>query len=399
MPRWKLALIAVGVVLLALLGWRLFAPAAPSAGSGFRGGGFDAPIPVTVVEAVRADVPVYLTALGTVQALNTVSVNAQVTGQLKALHFAEGDEIQAGTLLAEIDPRTFQAALDQAVARQNQDQAQLAASRSTLKRYEELGKQHFVSAQDLENQRQTVRQQEALVAADAAAVSSARTQLDYTRITAPITGVAGIRQIDVGNLVSASGAGIVTLTQVHPINVIFSLPQQDLAAVRAAGGENLQVTALDRADSHALAEGVLKVVDNSIDPQTGTFRLKAEFANEKTQLWPGQFVNVRLRTRTVQGALVIPVQAVQRGPDSNYVYRLEPDNTVSMQPIETAGEAGDGTVLVSSGVADGERVVTEGQFRLKPGAKVLALAPGETPPAPSADELQKAAGPGRRGGR
>jgi len=326
-----------------------------------------------------------------------VTVNAQVTGQLDAIHFTEGQEVRKGALLAEIDPRTFQATLDQALAKQQQDQAQLSASRSTLRRYEELIRRHFVSAQDLENQRQAVRQQEALVAADAAAVANARTQLGYTKIIAPITGVAGIRQIDVGNLVSANGSGIVSLTQVHPINVLFTLPQQDLGAVRAASGRNPPVTALDRIDTHALAEGVLTVIDNNIDPQTGTFRLKAEFANEDTQLWPGQFVNVRLQTQVVGDGLVIPVQAVQRGPDSNYVYKLADDDTVSVQAVTTGGDAGEGRVLVTHGLAAGERVVTEGQFRLKPGARVLPLAPGESAPAVAADAATaKAPNDGRR---
>jgi len=236
MSRWKLALVVILLLLACIVGWRIYHSHAAQA-SGARRGDADAAVPVTVVAAKVEDVPVYLTALGTVQALNTVAVNAQVSGQLKALHFAEGEEISAGALIAEIDPRTLQAALDQAGAKQKQDNAQLSASRSTLARYEELIKKNFVSAQDLENQRQTVRQQEALVAADAAAASSARTQLGYTRITAPITGVAGIRQVDVGNLVQANGSTIVTLTQVHPINIVFTLPEQNLDMVRtlAAG--------------------------------------------------------------------------------------------------------------------------------------------------------------------
>ena len=400
MSRWKLALAIVIVLVLGVLGWRLWHTTS-AAGDG-RGGGAkaEAPIPVTVVAAATRDVPVYLTALGTVDALNTVTVNAQVSGQLKAIHFTEGEEIKQGALIAEIDPRTLQSALDQADAKKKQDAAQLSASKSTLARYEELIKKSFVSAQDLENQRQVARQQEALVAADEAAASSARTQLSYARITAPITGVAGLRQVDVGNLVQANGStGIVVLTQVHPINVIFTLPQQDLDQVRGASTE-LPVTALDRSDSHAIAQGVLKVVDNTIDTATGTFKLKAEFPNPNSELWPGQFVNVQVQTKTVKGALVIPVQAVQRGPDSSYVYRLQPDSTVTMQTVETGGDAADSGVLVTSGLKAGDKVVTEGQFRLKPGAMVLPLAPGETAPAMTAEELKKAATPGaRRGGR
>lgn len=407
MSRWKTALVLLVLAALAVLGWRLLhRPGASAPGMHGGAGGADAPVPVTVVPVEQKDVPVYLTALGTVQALNTVTVSSQVTGQLKALHFAEGDEIEQGALIAEIDPRTFQAAVDQAVAKKNQDAAQLSASRSTLKRYEELIVKHFVSAQDLENQRQTVRQQEALVAADDAAISSARTQLGYTRITAPITGIAGIRQVDVGNLVTAnSSTGIVTLTQVHPINVIFTLPEQNLGEVRnGQGAAALAVTALDRTDAHALGDGVLKVIDNQIDSSTGTFKLKSEFGNENNALWPGQFVNVRLRIKTVSNGLVVPATALQRGPEGSYVYALQPDDTVAMKPVTPAGEAGDNGILIDSGVAAGDRVVTEGQFRLKPGSKVVALAPGQAAPQTSEAELSKLkeqdkGQPQRRGGR
>lgn len=414
MSRWKIALAVLVVLVVGLIGWRVMHGAAQSTSGrgGPRGGAGDAaPVPVTVVPVVQRDVPVYLTALGTVQALNTVTVNAQVSGQLKALHFAEGEEIKQGALIAEIDPRTFQSSLDQAEAKKKQDVAQLTASKSTLARYDELMKKNFVSGQDLENQRQTVRQQEALVAADEAAASSARTQLGYTRITAPITGVAGIRQTDVGNLVQAnSSTGIVTLTQVHPLNVIFTLPEQNLEQVR--GGQAtapLAVAALDRTDAHVIADGVLKVIDNQIDSTTGTFKMKSEFPNDKSALWPGQFVNVRMTLRTVTAGLVVPATAVQRGPEGSYVYALQPDSTVAMKPVVPAGDAGDDGVLVTSGVAVGDRVVTEGQFRLKPGAKVQALAPGETPPPPSEADLAKLKdegdksptkkrGGGRRGG-
>ncbi len=411
MSRWKIALIVVVVLLAALIGWRMFShatPGAASAGGQQRGGGSGAdsdPIPVTVVAATTQDVPVYKSALGTVQALSTVTVNAQVSGQLKALHFAEGQEIKQGDLIAEIDPRTFQAALDQAAAKKKQDAAQLVASQSTLARYEELMKKNFVSAQDLENQRQTVRQQQALVAADDAAVSSAQTQLGYTRIVAPINGVAGIRGVDVGNLVTANGTGIVTLTQIHPINVMFPLPEKDLESVRGAQAKTpdaVEVIALDRTDAHEIAHGVLKVVDNQIDTSTGTFKVKSEFANADGSLWPGQFVNVRVKVRTDAGAIVVPATAVQRGPDNSYAYVLQPDNTVAMKPVVPGGDAGSDNVVVTSGLAAGDRVVTEGQFRLKPGSKVHALAPGEAPAAPTAEELAKlkakAGAQGQRGG-
>ncbi len=390
MSRWKWALIVVAIVLAGVIGWRLVSQRQDAAGRG--AGAADAPVPVTVVAVEQKDVPVYLNALGTVQALNTVTITAQVSGQLKSINFKEGQEVKTGDLIAEIDPRTFQAALDQAAAKKNQDEAQLSASRSTLARYEDLIKQHFVAAQDLENQRQLVRQQEALVAADDAAISSAKTQLGYTRITAPIDGMAGIRQVDVGNLVTANaGTGLVVLTEVHPINVIFSLPEQDLDLVRTSvdASDPLPVAALDRNDSHTIADGVLKVIDNQIDTTTGTFKLKAEFANTKNTLWPGQFVNVRVQVKTVTAGLVVPATAVQRGPEGSYAYVLQADNTVAMTPLQLGNEASDNTILVTSGLKAGDKVVTEGQFRLKPGSKVQALAPGQAAPPTSAAELDK----------
>lgn len=402
MSRWKIALLLVVVIVIAVLGWRWLAPASSGPGRGPGKEQPDAtPVPVTVVEATTQDVPVHLDALGTVQALNTVAVAAQVSGQLKALHFEEGAAIAKGDLIAEIDPRTYQAALDQALASRAQHLAQLSASRSTLKRYEELSQKNFVSAQDLENQRQTVRQQEAQIAADDAAISSARTSLGYTRITAPIDGIAGIRQVDVGNLLQANAGTIVVLTQVQPINVMYTLPAQDLDSVRKARAAGaVPVTALDRSDSHAVAsDGVLAVVDNQIDTSTGTFRLKAEFPNADKALWPGAFVNVRMQVRTVEDGLVVPTQAVQRGPDGDYVYLLEAGDSVKMQPVSVAGEVDASHVMIASGLAAGDKVVTEGQFRLKPGARVTPMAPGEVPKAPSAEEIRKAAQPGQRRGR
>jgi membrane fusion protein, multidrug efflux system len=403
MSRWKWALIVVAIVLAGIIVWRLVAHREGVAARG-AAAAENAPVPVTVVPVEQKDVPVYLQALGTVQALNTVTVNAQVSGQLKSINFKEGQEVKAGSLIAEIDPRTFQAALDQAMAKTKQDQAQLSASQSTLQRYQDLIKQHFVAAQDLENQRQLVRQQEALVSADEAAASSARTQLSYTKITAPIDGMAGIRQVDVGNLITANaGTGIVVLTQVHPLNVVFSLPEQNLDLVRTTddASDPLPVTALDRTDSHPIAEGVLKVIDNQIDTTTGTFKLKSEFNNEKNALWPGQFVNVNVRVKTVGGALVVPSTAVQRGPDGSYAYVVQPDSTVAMTPLQLGSQVGDDAVVVTSGLKVGDKVVTEGQFRLKPGIKVQALAPGQAAPPTSAADLDKLkdASPQQRGGR
>ncbi|MEW9622909.1 efflux RND transporter periplasmic adaptor subunit [Rhodanobacter geophilus] len=397
---WKIVLIVVAVVVLAIVAVRLLhKPGGAGRGQpGGMGGKDNPPVPVTVVPVVKQNVPVYLTALGTVQALNTITVNPQVGGQLINLAFTEGQPVKKGQVLAQIDPRTFQASYDQALAKQKQDTASLATAQSTLKRNQALVASGYVAALDMDTYRNNVNQLEAAVVQDRAAAESAKVQLDYTQIRSPIDGVAGIRAVDPGNVVTTSST-IVTLTQLHPIYVMFTLPEQNLDMVRKAQMEApLQVAALDRVDKHPVATGgVLKVIDNEIDATTGTFRLKSEFQNADNALWPGQFVNVRLQVRVDDGALVIPAEAVQRGPDGDYVYQVQGDNTVKMQPVVVAGEVGDSHVMIGSGLNAGEQVVTEGQFRLKPGSKVNPLKPGEVPPAPTAADLQKAKGKG--GGR
>ncbi|HEY8586958.1 MAG TPA: efflux RND transporter periplasmic adaptor subunit [Rhodanobacter sp.] len=412
---WKIALIVMAVVAVAGVGYAVLHKSAPdgaSASSRSAGAGKDTkgkdgkdetpPVPVTVVPVVKQNVPVYLTALGTVQALNTVTISPQVGGQLLSLDFTEGQPVKKGQVLAQIDPRTYQAAYDQAVARQRQDQAQLATARSNLARSGDLAAKGYISKQDLDTLRNTAAQYEAAVAADAASVRDAKVQLNYTKVISPIDGLAGIRGVDPGNVVTP-GASLVTLTQLHPINVVFSLPEQNLDMVRTAAAQKdagLQVTALDRTDSHPIASGgVLKVIDNQIDTGTGTFRLKSEFTNAKNELWPGQFVNVQLLVNTVDGGLVIPAQAVQRGPDGDYVYQVQADSTVKMQAVVVAGEVGDSHVMIGSGLKAGDRVVTEGQFRLKPGSKINALKPGEVPAAPTTAEMDKAKKNTRGGGR
>ena len=402
---WKIALIVVAVLIVAVVAVRLLhkpagAGSAQTAGQGKDGKDATPPVPVTVVPVVKQNVPVYLTALGTVQALNTVTVIPQVSGQLLNISFTEGAPVKKGQVLAQIDPRTFQAAYDQAVSRRSQDQSLLATARSNYQRSQDPKYSEYVSKISQVTQKNTVAQYQAAVAADDAAIRDAKVQLDYTQIRSPIDGLAGIRAVDPGNVINTSTA-IVTLTQLHPINVMFTLPEQNLDMVRRAaqGAQPLQVTALDRVDAHPIASGgVLKVIDNQIDTTTGTFRLKSEFSNEQNTLWPGQFVNVQLLVNTVDGGLVIPAQAVQRGPDGDYVYQVQGDNTVKMQAIVVAGEVGDSHVMVGSGLKAGEQVVTEGQFRLKPGSKVNPLKPGEVPAAPTAAEMQKAKADSKKGG-
>jgi multidrug efflux system membrane fusion protein len=401
---WKIALIVIAVIVLVAVGFRLLhkpGGAGPGRGGAPGAGADAAPVPVTVEPVAKQNVPVYLTGLGTVVARNTVTVSPQVGGQLLSINFKEGDPVSKGELLAQIDPRTFQASYDQAVAQQRQAEAQLATARSNYERSQTLLANGYIAKQDLESLRNTVTQDEALVAADKANAENAKVQLGYTRIVAPIDGVAGIRAVDPGNVVSTS-TSIVTLTQIHPIYVEFNLPEQNLEQVRTAfkAGLPLQVTALDRTDAHPIdASGVLQVVDNQIDTSTGTFKLRAVFDNKDGNLWPGQFVNVQLKVSTVDGGLVIPSQAVQRGPDGDYVYVLQADKTVKMQPVVVAGEVGDSHVMIGKGVALDEQVVTEGQFRLKPGSKVNPLKPGEVPPAPTAEQLDKAKQGQQRGGR
>nr|AEH59104.1 membrane fusion protein precursor [Lysobacter sp. ATCC 53042] len=387
----KIALVAVAAVVLGGAGLAALsqAPADPSQdkgqdkgegegeGEGAGVAGADAPVPVALASVARQDVPVYLIAQGTVQARNSVTVNPQIGGvRLVELHFKEGQEVKRGDLLAQLDPRNAQAGFDEATAKLRQDQAALATARSNYLRSSDAHYRQYVSKLDLDTQRNAVAQAEALVAADEAAIHNARVQLDYTRVLAPIDGIAGIRGVDPGNVVTTS-TSLVTITQVRPIYVSFNLPEQNLDSVYRATqtGAPLEVEALDRVDAHTVAAGgSLDVIDNAVDPATGTFKLRSLFGNDPRALWPGQFVNVRLKLRTVAGGLVIPAQALQRSPDGDYVYLLQPDQTVKMQPVKVAGEVGDSQVMIGAGLREGGRVVVEGQFRLKPGSKVKPVA-------------------------
>ncbi len=405
---WKIVLLVVAVLVIAVVGMRLMGgkkgDAAGPAAEGRQGAdpANAGPVPVTVIEAVRQDVPVYASALGTVAAMNTVTVSPQVGGQLISLNFKEGQEVKKGDLLAQIDPRTLQASYDEAAAAKRQNQAQLATARSNYQRSNSAEYRQYVAKTDLDTQRNQVAQFESAVAANEASMRAAQVQLQYTRVTAPISGIAGIRAVDAGNIVSA-GTALVTLTQIHPIHVVFNLPERQLPAVRQAQAAGaVAIAALDRNDAHVLTDGgKLDVVDNQISSDSGTFRARALFDNEDNSLWPGQFVNVRMQLRTIAGGVVIPTQAVMRGPDGEYVYIVKPDSTVAMQTVKSGVEVGDSQVQITEGLKGGERVVSEGQFRLKPGAKVTALKPGETPAAPTEAELkaaQQQGGGGRRGG-
>ncbi|MBV8938800.1 MAG: MdtA/MuxA family multidrug efflux RND transporter periplasmic adaptor subunit [Alphaproteobacteria bacterium] len=336
------------------------------------------PAPVAVAPAVRKDIPVYLNGLGTVQAYNTVTVRSQVDGQLIEVAFREGQDVHKGDLLAKIDPRVFQAQLEQALGTKAKDQALLENARRDLTRYVNLG--NSISAQTVDTQRATVHQLEATVQADQGAVDNARTQLSYTAIASPIDGRTGIRQVDVGNIVhSADANGVVVITQLQPISVLFSLPQQNLQAInrQTAAQGKLKVAALDADNRTPLDEGVLELVDNQIDQATGTIKLKATFPNAQRMLWPGGFANVRMLLTVENQALTVPTAAVQRGPQGPYVFLLQPDQTVKMQPVSVGISEGEDSVI-EKGLSDGDQVVTDGMAKLQDGSKVTL-----------ADEAQK----------
>lgn len=387
----KVSLLLVGVVVV--VGAVALGVAGRGKGKKSNEADGDAPVPVTAVAASAQSVPVYVTALGTVSALNTVTVSPQVGGQLMSIDFREGQEVAQGALLARIDPRSAQASFDEAAAAKRQNQALLATARSNYQRSSVAEYRQYVSKTDLDTQRNQIAQYEGAVAANDAGMRAAQVQLQYTRVTAPISGIAGIRSVDVGNIVSA-GTALVTLTQVHPIHVVFNLPERQLQGVREAQRVGaVPVAALDRSDAHTLTgDGRLDVVDNQISAESGTFRARAVFENRDNALWPGQFVNVRMRLRTIERGIVIPVQALMRGTDNEYVYVLQADNTVKTRTVKSGIEVDDSRIQIAEGLKAGERVVVEGQFRLKPGSKVTAVASGDGAKPVTAQPAQPADG-------
>jgi multidrug efflux system membrane fusion protein len=331
-----------------------------------------APVPVVPAVVTARDVSIYLDGIGTVQAFNTVTVNTRVDGEVKKVAFTEGQDVKAGDLLVQIDEAPYRAALDQAIAKQGQDEAQLANARLNLMRDADLYAKKAISTQDRDTQQALVNQLDAAVKADAAAIAGARVQLDYTKIVAPIAGRTGLRLVDQGNILHAADrTGIVVLTQLQPISLVFTLPEQDLAAIHQAGGSpaDFSVLAVDRDTSTELDRGTLSVIDNQIDAATGTIRLKASFANDRLQLWPGQFANARLLLSVRKGGLVVPASVVQRGPQGPFAFVIKGDDTVEIRPIKV-GPIEQGEALIESGLQAGERVVADGQYKLQAGSRV-----------------------------
>jgi multidrug efflux system membrane fusion protein len=338
-----------------------------------------AAIQVDVETVQSGDVPVYLVGLGTIQALYTDTITARVDGQLDSVAFTEGQLVTKGELLAQIDPRPYQAALDAALANQAKDSATLDSAKHDLERYEQLAPDDLASKQTVDDARGQVGSLTAQVKSDAAVVENARTQLDYTRITSPIQGRTGIRLVDPGNIVHAADTtGIVVVTQVQPISCIFTLPEDVLPRVSAAMNAGVvAVTALSRDGKSELDQGQVALIDNQIDQSTGTIRIKARFPNARNTLWPGEFVMIRMLVQTDHNALSIPSTAVQRGPNGAFTYVVKEDSTAEVRPI-TIGDDQDGKTLVTSGLNVGDRVVTSNQYRVQPGSK-LAVAKPTTP--------------------
>ncbi|MBH3120758.1 MdtA/MuxA family multidrug efflux RND transporter periplasmic adaptor subunit [Serratia ureilytica] len=397
MPR---LLVAAILVIAAIFAWRYFNAAQPPAGTApgaqqaggkagagrAAGGRRGAPMsPVQAATATQQTVPRYLSGLGTATAANTVTVTSRVDGQLMAIHFTEGQQVKAGDLLAEIDPRPFQVQLTQAQGQLAKDQATLANARRDLARYQQLVKTNLVSRQELDTQASLVQQTEGAIKADQGAVDSAKLQITYSRITAPIDGRVGLKLVDVGNYVtSGSTTGLVVITQTHPIDVVFTLPEGNIAdLLKAQKAGPVSVEAWERTNQNKLTTGSLLSLDNQIDTATGTIKLKARFANEDDALFPNQFVNARLQVDTLHDAVVIPTAALQMGNEGNFVWTLSEDNKVSKHRV-TAGVQDSRQVVISAGLNAGDRVVTDGIDRLTEGMQVEVLAPNDAPAASKA---------------
>jgi multidrug efflux system membrane fusion protein len=381
---WPLALV-LGVLMAAGLGSILLEPSTaqqPQPPSG------PPLVPVSIARVTRQDVPIYLKGLGSVQAFNAVLVRARVDGTLTEFPVTEGQEVKQGDLIAVIDPRPYQAALDAAMAKKSQDDADFVNSKSDLARYTSLEQKSFASHQQVDTQQALVNHMTASIAGDNAAIEMAKLNLSYCFITSPIQGRVGLRQVDPGNLVHASdAAGIVTITQIHPISALFTVPQDSLPTISVAMEKGkLPVIAFAADDKTQLDQGTLLTPDNAIDSSTGTIKLKATFPNPHNTLWPGQFINARLQLGTEQNALTVPSVGVQHGPVGLYTYVVGPDQSVARQPVEVGSD--DGTLsVIAKGLTEGQQVVTEGQSRLQVGTKVAVN-----------DASQQAAAPAKPGG-
>ncbi len=390
----------VGLILLVLaaLAWWVHTRPAPQAPGGrFAANG--AAMPVVAQAVTKGDVPVTYDALGTVTPLATVTVTTQIAGQIVSVPFTEGQEVKKGDVLAQIDPRPYQAALDQQTGQLERDQASLAEARIDLARYQKLAEQNSIARQQAEDQVYVVQQDEGTVKLDQAMVDNARLNLGYCRIVAPLDGRIGLREIDPGNYVQVSAStAIAVITQMKPITVVFTVPEDELPQImkRLAAGAKLPVTAYDRSNTDKLGDGTLSAVDSAIDPTTGTVKLRAEFPNTDEALFPSQFVNARLLIDTVQDTAVIPSAAVQRGQPGTFVYLVKADDTVSVQKVTLGPQSGD-TIAVSQGLSPGDKIVVDGADKLREGAKVVLRTEQGTAGQGAAQGGAKGAGKGGKG--
>jgi multidrug efflux system membrane fusion protein len=377
--RWVLLITAVAAV--GYFGWQRFHRGDQATAGNNAQKSAPNPVRVSIAPVAKADFPVYLTGLGTVQGFNTVLVRTRVDGQIDKIAFTEGQLVKQGDLLAEIDPRPFQAALDQAKAKKAQDEANLANANLDLQRFTRLGE--FATRQQTDTQRSTVAQLTAQIAADDAAIFNAQTQLDYTAVKSPISGVAGLRQVDIGNIVNASTqTGIVTIAQIEPIAVIFTAPEEQLSYINEAQStQPLKVIAITTDGKKPLAEGKLAVVNNQVDSTSGTIRLKAVFDNKNHALWPGQSVSTRLLLKTLKDATVVPDDAIQHSTDGLYAYVVNQDNKAELRKVEVS-QSIDGRSVVDEGLSPGQQVITSGQYKVQPGTVVSTAVASSDPAQP-----------------
>jgi multidrug efflux system membrane fusion protein len=361
--------VIAAIAALGYFGWQRFHNANPAAATNNAQNAARNAVRVTIAPVQKSDFPVYLTGLGTVQGFNTVLVRTRIDGAIDKVAFKEGQLVKQGDLLVEIDPRPFQAALDQAKAKKAQDEANLANANLDLQRFTKLGE--FATRQQTDTQRSTVAQLNAQIAADDAAIFNAQTQLDYTAVKSPIPGVAGLRQVDIGNIVNASTqTGIVTIAQIEPIAVIFTAPEEQLPDINEAQSTHpLKVIAITTDGKKPLAEGTLAVVNNQVDTTSGTIRLKAVFENKDHALWPGQSVSTRLLVKTLKDATVVPDDAIQHGTTGLYAYVVNQDNKAELRKLKVS-QSIDGRSVVDAGLSPGEQVITAGQYKVQPGTLV-----------------------------
>jgi membrane fusion protein, multidrug efflux system len=374
-------LLAAAVAGLGYYGWHKHEVEQKSAQANAQKGSARPAVPVKIAPVEKADFPVYLTGLGTVQGFNTVTVRTRVDGQINKIDFKEGQFVKEGDTLVEIDPRPFQAALDQATAKKAQDEASLANANLDLQRFTKLGE--FATRQQTDTQRSTVAQLTAQIQADAALITNAQTQLDYATVKAPISGIIGLRLVDVGNIVNAATqTGIVSIAQIEPIAVIFTAPEDQLPDIKAALAASPPKTiALSTDGKRVLSTGTLALINNQVDTTSGTIRLKAVFDNKDHALWPGQSVSTRLLIRTLKDATVVPDDAVQHGTDGLYAFSVNQENKAELRTIKV-GQSIDGRSVIESGLSPGQQVITSGQYKVAPGALVSTAVASSDPVQP-----------------